>query len=344
MQRWQIRRWLLPTHKLQNFVNRRESQRQGVDLHNATMPPSYGSREYWEERFATETSFDWLLSTSKALAIVYELLQSCGSDDDVEVLHIGCGNSELSHALPGVVGAKARVTNVDFSERVVETAKDRAEAGDGSRRDRDECSTEWVAADLLSADDICEKLLNGPGDRPHQDKGDIVVDKGTSDSISCGEDVCVSLPYPIRLRQHLQGECRSQSSKNTSSVLGSSTSNSSVHPLYLLALHLALLASRPGSRWLVFSYSAERFDFLDSRRPASRAAQGDRHGPEAEFPDPWALWRLREKWSLDVSGEKRGSSREPGEGKEGRIVHRPPELCWVYVLERTGAGVELRKE
>lgn len=385
------------------------------------MPPSYNSREYWNKRFAKETSFDWLLPTSAVQSVIREQLETFPYGKYSEILHIGCGNSDLSHELVSIGEAYFNITNVDFSETLIESAKRKAngpkavpyllktkygtdpanfddyltsigKTNEGLiERDPDvpwqvqvmdlfpeeakhaEAQTfmdfvvlttepmpvdekgrtipghtqreirakaprpeqvRWIAADLLSFDDVKAKLLLPPveGEASENEASemgsgryDFIIDKSTTDSIACGEDTSITLPYP---------PCDHHTAQQLTQA--------SIHPIHILALHLALLAPRQGSRWLVFSYSEHRFPFLedDSKLYANLA-----DGPlppkivEAGFPDTGKLWRMEGKWSIETSRNE-GREEDSGKGKEaceGRqeMVYRPPELCWVYVLVRT---------
>ncbi|THW74887.1 hypothetical protein D6D19_04472 [Aureobasidium pullulans] len=144
---------------------------------------------------------------------------------------------------------------------------------------------------------------------------DIIIDKSTTDAISCAEDVVVSLPYCININNI-----------NTSATATIPTTvctqptfpqkAAAIYPPHILAIHLAYLA-RPGCRWVVLSYSSSRFsDWEGEEMP-----QG--------LPQPGELWKL-------VKHEKIVQSPDP----EDR-VHRPPEMHHLYILERT--GVELKE-
>lgn len=293
------------------------------------MPPSYNSRNYWNQRFSNEDTFDWLLPTCRSTSIVAEQIQHLHNSDRANILHVGCGNSELSHRIPDVVDANTSITNADFSETVIEAAKAKAEYAHQTTSTN---CVKWVSVDLLSIEDIVTKLLasHHAAKRADFEAYDLVIDKGTTDSISCGEDIPVTLPYPVAkdtIPQQKELE----------------TTQAAIHPIHILALHLALLCPRPGSRWLVFSYSEHRFPFLDPSRTNSTLygdlADGSlaRDVLEAGFPDTSKLWRLQSKWSVETANGQDGC----GSVEDGRMVHRPPELCWVYVLVRTGLDVRL---
>ncbi|KAI4856660.1 hypothetical protein E4T45_01873 [Aureobasidium sp. EXF-8846] len=124
---------------------------------------------------------------------------------------------------------------------------------------------------------------------------DMIVDKSTSDAISCSEDVLVALPY------HFKTNGSSQVSQPT---------ERKVYPLHVLAVNLAFLA-RPGCSWVVLSYSADRFSYWN-----------DGHNAEG-MPHPSELWRLERH-------EKIEQSPDPDD-----TVHRPPVMHHLYILRRT---------
>ena len=267
------------------------------------MPPSYGSRQYWDDRFAVEQEFNWLLPTPTTKEIVKAQLHSAPSSTASSILHIGCGNSTLSSALRDVVQEPGIVTHVDFSEAVVETGRE--SSGDAS-------SERWIAADLLSAPEVQSKVA------PDGTLYDVIVDKSTSDSIACGDDVTVRSPYDIQI----PGEVSPSDDQDVQEV--------SVHPLQVLAANLAAVSRPNAGKWIAFSYSSERFSFLSSESSVEqRSSQGS-------LPEPGDLWTLQQKWSVEVPAK-------PVQTDGQRIVHRPPELCWVYVLTRTKVEVTFQR-
>lgn len=225
------------------------------------------------------------------------------------------------------------MTNVDFSSTAIEAAK---------AKDPRSPST-WLAVDLLSVDDVLARLYY-----PDSDPFTFVLDKSTSDSIACGDDVSIALPYPLQYTQPQTPNHLAPPSPP------SSPRTAKVHPLRLLALHLALLCPDQGSKWLVFSFSEQRFPFLEDNPTHFEGLPEGPLSPEvvrAGFPDTRALWRMEGKWAMNVSrtdsegdvAHGRGGGAERQEGKEGRVVYKPPEVCWVYILVRTDVGVEVSR-
>ena len=72
----------------------------------------YKEKWYWEERFAEEESFEWLLTYEQ---VERYLLPHLRYDD--RILIIGCGNSSLSDDL--YERGYQKITNIDFSETVI---------------------------------------------------------------------------------------------------------------------------------------------------------------------------------------------------------------------------------
>lgn len=165
----------------------------------------------------------------------------------------------------------------------------------------------WSVLDLLDPEQMANVRKGSDGEYGGENGVyDIIIDKSTTDAISCAEDMVVSLPYCI----NINNINTSTSSNHTS------PEKAAIYPPHILAIHLAYLA-RPGCRWVVLSYSSSRFpDWEGEEMP-----QG--------LPQPGELWKL-------VKHEKIVQSPDP----EDR-VHRPPEMHHLYILERT--GVELKE-
>ncbi|CAI6248958.1 unnamed protein product [Periconia digitata] len=147
----------------------------------------------------------------------------------------------------------------------------------------------WSCVDLLSHSSVL--LACQPSTYS------LVIEKSTSDSISCADDVQVALPYCINVPQ------------DAVPVPGVKQTQRSVHPLHLVAIHLALV-TKPGGRWISLSYSDNRYPFLDesglensisdpmptqnSKDMTSRRIVDDRTLAAAgnELPNPSRLWKL----------------------------------------------------
>lgn len=260
-------------------------------------PPSFGSHAYWDQRFTTHPApFDWLSAPSALDPAITAALAAHAPTP--QVLHIGCGSSALSQHLKALVGTARQVHNVDYSRVVVDAERARELAAvDGSA---DQCAR-WDAVDLL--DPVA--LLGVCGRAAYS----VVVDKSTSDAIACAEDVVCSLPYVV-----------STQTPSSDVVLDVKLEREvPVHPLHLMAVHLALVA-KPGAQWIALSYSAERFPFLDG---GGSSCPG--------FPDPALLWTVVDRRRMEAAEEVAHDT-----------THRPKVYHWVYVLQRTATPVSLQ--
>lgn len=278
---------------------------------------SFGDIQYWDERFKKEDAFEWLLDFKAVEPVLRNAVESHSSTmKEAQLLHIGCGSSTLSTDLRHVVQSPEQVHNVDYSGFVVERGREREanEVAESAGIDgREQRSTRWSTLDLLSLDKVLEFVVR----EGMKCSYDIILDKSTSDAISCASDVEITLPCRV--------QCRG--SESTTSVSHDSDQTTClVHPLYILALHLAYLAA-PGCHWLVFSYSNERFSFWD---PEAELEAGIVL-PES-FVRPSQLWRL-------VKREQIAKPSEPSILPS--TVHRPPEIHHLYVLERTDASLRV---
>jgi SAM-dependent methyltransferase len=299
--------------------------------------PSFASREYWDERFRNDSSpFDWLLPAA-ALRDVAEEWVGGAALRKAEILHIGCGTSD-SNVLRELVDDPSQVHNVDYSAAAVEAARAREQDAQSTAAEHEspwEAEAEkhdslqprpqaqcmrWSCLDLLSLDSTLS-LAEQQSERGRT--LDLILDKSTSDSIACGSDIRLQLPYPLSINGWTRG------------VLASGVvQHADIHPLHVLAVHLAALTTPRTGKWIAISYSEERFPFLP---PYPRSAS---HGflPEsaiqAGFPHPNQLWRLEARERIEPDAEEETLAQRRKRLKEG-TVHRPKVSHWLYVLART---------
>lgn len=288
-------------------------------------PPSFSDRAYWDARFTRETeAFDWLLPAQSLDDAIKSCLAKtaaeCSTSDTSKrstgqgkVLHIGCGSSELSLRLRDLVKEPGLVWNTDYSNVAVEL---------GNRMERQRWATPQTpspdsgrhvqvdAADVQSF--MHWKVLDLLDNRAVQDfepsHFDLIVDKSTSDAISCGQDV------------RLDVSCGQDNA----------TEPATIHPLHLLANHLARLTPTHG-RWIVISYSSQRFPFLDPLPASLQDGLFDPiHEAKGSMVDPAKLWVLENKQEMQV---------ESVEAIETKNVFRPKEVNWLYILRRTDVAV-----
>jgi hypothetical protein len=273
-----------------------------------TMPPSYGSQEYWNNRFAAETEpFEWL-EAPESLDPFFRDALSSSKEANPEVLHVGCGTSLLSHHLRTMVPNPAQIHNLDYSAMAIQLGREREQnlRNDGRASGK---SMRWDAVDLLGHTSLLSACKPGAYS--------VIIDKSTSDCIACADDVYIPLPYPVGLHGDLTLNLDLRQSPDP------------IHPLHIMAVHLALV-TKPGARWITLSYSNDRFPFVDglySSRP---------HLPG--FPDTSTLWKILDKRQVENEKEESSDSSSNSE----LVTHRPNVFNWVYVLERTDALLSVR--
>ncbi|TKR93248.1 hypothetical protein L596_007742 [Steinernema carpocapsae] len=116
----------------------------------------YKENSYWNKRFASEAHFEWLADWKKFQRLILPRLSK--SD---RILHIGCGNSRLSHEL--FEAGFTDVTNVDFSEILIENGKQRYP------------EMKWVCNDMRTLHSIPSGSM------------DVVVEKASIESLLVAE-------------------------------------------------------------------------------------------------------------------------------------------------------------
>ncbi|KEQ69652.1 hypothetical protein M436DRAFT_15308, partial [Aureobasidium namibiae CBS 147.97] len=248
--------------------------------------PSFGDLEYWNTRFTKEDTFEWLADFAVLEPWLKQAIaERSGCKSRPQVLHIGCGSSALSLQVRDLVDSPTQIHNVDYSDVVIERNRQRENEMLRSLGVQSE-PCRWSNLDLLSVSQILD--FGGP-------EYDVIIDKSTSDAISCAADVSVRLPYCVNA---------------ISSGRISHQTEVTVYPLDILAVHLAYLA-RPGCSWIVLSYSASRFSYLKDEV----ATEG--------LPRPGELWNL----------ERHEKIEQPPDPND--TVHRPPVMHHLYVLRRT---------
>lgn len=276
----------------------------------APSPPSFSSQTYWDARFTREPSpFEWLQEPEvfrDALQTAIGQYRSTQAQHtaDPRILHIGCGTSGVSLYLRSLVAQPSSVHNTDFSPvavrlgRAREAERARAEQTPRQAGDDNAHTMQWSTLDLLDLGHV-QSLLRGPDtDTTNTGPGtyDIIVDKSTCDAIACGEDIAVEGPGALQV---ILGDQERELSHSTlpspaSAPAPQDSTATSIHPLHILAQHLALVA-RPGCRWLALSYSQSRFPWEapeEAGIPARMLAQG--------FVHPRQLWTLERAVDMDM--------------------------------------------
>jgi len=80
--------------------------------------PNYGDPTYWDQRYQEQagTTFDWLEDYPNLKPIFDEYFKD--SKNDIKILNLGCGNSELSEEMYD--DGYLNIVNIDISPVVIE--------------------------------------------------------------------------------------------------------------------------------------------------------------------------------------------------------------------------------
>ncbi len=297
-----------------------------VDRHLRTPapmhPPQYHLESFWEERFNKESHFEWLGDGQRTILPLIRdfVLQPNYDSEPPRLLQIGVGTSMLSDQIIDIYQEKygdvggATIVNTDFAQRAVTR-------GMASESAREHKSVRWERADLLIWRDVVA-LLALLGTKENSNLFAIVVDKSTSDAISCADNIVVQFqvegqspqakilsPSTIDDVFPLVKQFLTQQSRTTISFL----------PIEILALHLAAVVE-PDGIWLALSYSQDRFQFLedktnDTARPALQ---------------PSMYWHVERVKGVDAPS-----------GLVKEDVYTPQVQHYVYVLRRTAVRVDV---
>ena len=119
----------------------------------------FQKKEYWEERFAEEPEYDWLVSFAAIEPHVKQLISP-----DQRVLIVGCGNSTLSADM--YAAGYTNIVNIDFSAVVIDCM---------ATKHADLTDMSWRTMDMTKMD--------GFGDGEF----DVVLDKAAMDAIVTNE-------------------------------------------------------------------------------------------------------------------------------------------------------------
>lgn len=119
----------------------------------------YGKKEYWEERyFSKKDPFDWYQKWSGLKDVISQYIRP-----HQKILNVGCGTSKIPEDL--FTAGYTQITSIDYSPTVIE--------------DMQEKYTEFPTL-LFEMKDV--RTMDYP-----ENSFDIVFDKGTLDSIACGD-------------------------------------------------------------------------------------------------------------------------------------------------------------
>lgn len=301
--------------------------------------PDFASQEYWDKRFQSDSKpFDWLVPAQALCQVTTDMI-----DPDIvkkaQILHIGCGTSDAL-ALRDLVDGPEQIHNVDYSQPAVDACVKREqeentgsqELMESSENKHDSAqqatpkSMHWSCMDLLALHSTLGLLHQ----RTSEGKlYDVVLDKSTSDSIACGQDLHLTLPYPLSVNGW------------TRRIVGSGTHQpGDVHPLHVLAVHLAALTKPKTGKWVCISYSEDRFPFVPPFPATLSNGMLSDDVIKAGFPHPHQLWRLERKEKIDLDKqEEEETLAERKKRLNAGIIQRPKISHWLYVLRRTEAVV-----
>jgi hypothetical protein len=310
----------------------------------APNPPPYGTADYWDERFKTETeAFDWLEDASILDADIKDALKAHEDGATAsKILHIGSGTSRLSLHLREFVKDPGQVQHVDFSTEAVEWGRRQEKSTFGFEWDEGGADTKqlagyglvpenlrldvpmmkWTQTSLLSLESVISTCTLGG----YQ----VIVDKSCCDAIACASWTMVPIPFFFHLEFTASTPTPTSATEEAAPVFDAV--EYSIHPINLLAIHLALVAP-PGARWIALSYSKDRWPFLPDES-MGQERQAHQALPkillDTGFPDPARLWRITKKDLITP------------ESSETEKVPRSTLQHWIYVLERTEVELKLR--
>ncbi|RDX51021.1 hypothetical protein OH76DRAFT_341288 [Lentinus brumalis] len=261
------------------------------------MPPDYELQSYWNARFENEHHFEWLGDGSDTiLPYVRSYLSKSRASGQSSpshpsrLLHIGAGTSSLAERIRelykdtyGHEANEEAIVHTDFAENLVARMQEResslAKGSPGK-------GMLWLCVDIMQWGDVQGALASGGEDA--QGVFDVVVDKSTSDAISCREDAVLTS----------KDRCLHPAFNEYLAAHKGQTIN--LAPVEILAVHLASLV-HPGGLWVALTFSSNRFAFLSS--------------PEATNPtmSPRAsqYWLVEDIKTIDAPTGMEGSGYAP---------------------------------
>ncbi|KAI8981369.1 hypothetical protein BD414DRAFT_443707 [Trametes punicea] len=225
------------------------------------MPPNYELQSYWNKRFDEERHFEWLGDGMDTIVphVRSHLLDSRANarpspSSPPRLLHVGAGTSSLPERLRelyiDVYGDdvdERMIVHTDFADHLVTRKREAEEARRavwGPRK-----GMRWLCADALKWPEL-KGLLELKGHlEPKSNMFDLVVDKSTSDAISCGEDVSY-----VRADTGIHPTF-------SDFLAGHEGRRLTLSPVEVFAVHLSSLV-RPGGLWIALTFSSNRFAFL----------------------------------------------------------------------------------
>ncbi|KAI5457150.1 hypothetical protein BGZ63DRAFT_365369 [Mariannaea sp. PMI_226] len=147
------------------------------------MPADFEKQSYWHERFTSETSFEWLLSSEEFMRILGPVVSQL-SPSNAKILHLGFGTSDLQNHLRA--RGFTNVLNIDYEPLAVPRGQDLELKAFGNVVMR------------YAVQDVTQLTL------APDDKFDLIIDKSTADAVSCaGHDPLRRMT--ARIRECLSG-------------------------------------------------------------------------------------------------------------------------------------------
>lgn len=130
----------------------------------------YGTKNYWENRFRAEESFEWLLSYQQLAPQLEPLLSTHigsggGEKSRVRILIVGCGNAPFSADLHDA--GYTNIVNIDYSTAVITAMQKRHAA----RRS----TMQWRVVDMTAMDEFPNEIF------------DVIIDKAAMDALMTHE-------------------------------------------------------------------------------------------------------------------------------------------------------------
>ncbi|KAI1273878.1 S-adenosyl-L-methionine-dependent methyltransferase [Xylaria sp. FL0933] len=153
------------------------------------MVADFEKQSYWHNRFAKETSFEWLAPSATLISFMEPYLSPPSADitQQQRILHLGSGTSDLAVRLRE--RGHKDITNVDYEPLALVRGREMEEVAFG------DVVMEYAVADVTRM-----RLVDLPTTTSHQGSHqgshcpqgfDIIVDKSTIDAVACGGDEAV---------------------------------------------------------------------------------------------------------------------------------------------------------
>lgn len=142
------------------------------------MVADFEKQSYWHDRFAKETSFEWLTPSATFMSFIEPYLWPSRAQ---RILHMGFGTSDL-HNRFRERGYKD-LTNIDYEPRAIDHGQQTEKKCFG------DVQMKYAVADVT-------KLYT---DLPPPRVFDLMVDKGTADAVCCGgETAFLDMAHNVR--------------------------------------------------------------------------------------------------------------------------------------------------